>query len=556
MPSTVSISPIYGTGGDDVISGTVRSDVISARAGDDTAYGNNGNDEIWGGSGDDTLYGNNGNDVLYGSGGPNYVPASTFTMAEDYPITVTFGGETAGYRNSFGYYKLDTETGEILDTEIIWENASLSGSGGSLIQGVSSALLDVSAGETFGIFIVSNGYSYNNYAGLAAGQYEFRDADGSSASLDSTAPQLWHVADADGTQTQISAPQGIYHTAGYGDDVQINADGLEHTVGIMKVDVGTVTIGFEDLYGLGDEDFDDSVFTLDIGTVNASFLNAHYLLDSGEDEDDGEGDGPPVVVSSDNDILYGGTGSDELHGRSGDDQLYGGTGNDELHGGSGDDLLDGGTGNDVLYGNSGDDSIEGGSSNDILYGGSGNDTLSGGTATDTLHGNSGNDILDGGSGTDLLYGGSGDDQLSGGSGADELHGNSGNDTLDGNSGSDTLYGGSGDDILTGGSGADDLHGGSGNDTFFTGSGSDTVNGGSGIDTVDYSGEDAGMRIDLHAKRSTGGDSDTLVSIENAIGSDFDDYFRGDLRDNALDGGGCADIIRGNKGSDQLTGGSG
>jgi len=549
MPSTESISPIYGTGADDIISGTNRSDVISALAGDDYASGSQGNDEVWGGSGDDVLYGNNGNDVLYGSGGPNYIAAATFALNYDYPVTITFSGETAGYRNSLGYYKVDGTTQAITDVDIIWENASLEGSGGSLIQGVSSVSLDVSAGETFGVFIVSNGYSYNNYGSLTDGHYEFRDAEGARAALDSVNPALWYVA-ADGTETLINAPNGIYHTAGYDDDVQLNADNEVHTVGLLKADAGTITLGFEDLYGLGDEDFDDSVFTLDIGMQNALFLNAHY--NGGNDP----GSGTSGFIFTDNDYLSGGTGSDELYGRSGNDQLYGDSGADELHGGSGLDQLYGGTGNDLLYGNSGDDTLDGGSANDILKGGSGNDTLFGGTATDVLHGNSGDDILDGGSGVDTLYGGSGFDTLSGGTGADELHGNSGDDVLSGNSGSDVLIGGSGSDTLSGGSGADDLQGGSGNDTFITGSGRDIVNGGSGIDTVDYSGIDKGLRIDLHGKRTTGGDSDVLTSIENVIGSSGDDWFRGDLRDNALNGGAGDDILRGTKGSDLLTGGSG
>ena len=556
MPSTDPISPIVGTSLDDTIYGTNRSDVISGRAGDDVAYGSNGNDEVWGGSGDDVLYGNNGNDVLFGSGGPNFIPTSTFTLAEDYPVQVIFSGETAGYRNSFGYYKVDGETGAINGVDIIWENASLSGSGGSLIQGESSAYLDVGAGDTFGIFIVSNGFSYNNYNRLGDGAYEFRNADGSQATLESDDPQLWHVAE-DGTETQISAPQGIYHTAGYGDNVQLNRDDEVHTRGYVKTDAGHVKIGFEDLFRMGDRDFDDSVFTLDVGTANAQFINAHYNLGGGgEDLDPGDGETPTIPLFSDNDILYGGTGSDEIYGKSGNDRLYGENGTDELHGGSGADYLDGGMSNDVLYGNSGADELHGGTGADTLYGGSDSDTLNGGDSNDTLHGNSGDDTLNGDGGSDLLYGGSGNDVLNGGKSADELHGNSGNDQLYGGDAGDQLEGGSGNDYLNGGSGADVINGGSGNDDIVTGTGADVVNGGSGVDTVDYSDASKAMRIDLHGKRTTGGDSDSLISVENAIGSNFNDIFRGDLRDNDLDGGAGDDVLRGTKGADRLTGGEG
>lgn len=524
----IPMHPIVGTGADDTIQGSRRADVISGLAGDDVAYGHNGHDEVWGGSGDDTLYGNTGNDKLYGSGGPNLVNATTFTMAEDYEGSFVFEGETAGYRNSFGYYKIDSESGEISNVDIIWENASLQGSGGSLIAGVSSHPISISAGDIIGVFIISNGFSYNNFGALGdGGHYEFRNADGSIATLDSLNPALYHVGE-DGGETLMR--YHTYHTAGYGDHVGLNPDGIVHTTGILKTDMGTLTLGFEDLYNGGDRDFDDSVFTIDIGINNARFLNAHYNPDTGN--------GDRVVTVSDDDILYGGSGSDELYGHAGNDYLDGGTSNDELHGGSGDDILLGGDAVDLLYGNSGDDNLDGG------------------TGADVMHGNSGNDIMQGGTGADTMYGGSGDDIMRGGTGADRLEATSGNDSLYGDEGSDYLSGGSGDDFLYGGSGHDEIHGNSGNDFIMGGSAADTINGGSGSDTVSYADADRSVTIDLHGKRTAGGDSDTLISIENAIGSDHDDAFRGSSRDNVLDGGAGDDVIRGTKGADDLTGGSG
>lgn len=510
--ATAPVHTIIGTQEDDQLSGTNRSDVISGKAGDDIAYAQSGHDEVWGGSGDDTLYGQSGNDVLYGSGGPNVIDANLFTLAADYPVTITFDGETAGYRNSLGYYKVDSETGAITGVDIVWANASLQGSGGDLIQGVSQETLDVSGGDTFGVFIISNGYSYNSdffSRWDGTGNFEFRNADGTQATIDSVNPALIHVAE-DGTETQLL--HHAYHTAGYGDNVDLNPDGLVHTTGILKTDAGTLTLGFEDLYGGGDLDFDDSVFTLDIGIENARFLNAHFNPDVGQYS--GE------VTVSDNDVLYGGSGSDELYGRCGNDYLDGGSANDELHGGSGEDQLYGQSANDVLYGNSG---------NDVLYGGTG---------------------------ADDLHGGSGDDILYGGTGADTMAATSGNDILYGEAGADTMSGGSGDDQLYGGSGRDIINGNSGNDFIMGGGAADIINGGSGIDTVSYADAGRAMRIDLHGKRTAGGDSDQLTSIENAIGSDHDDVFRGSGRDNVLEGGAGDDVLRGTKGADDLTGGTG
>ena len=83
-----------------------------------------------------------------------------------------------------------------------------------------------------------------------------------------------------------------------------------------------------------------------------------------------------------------------------------------------------------------------------------------------------------------------------------------------------------------------------------------VDGGSGIDTVSYDYADSGVNIDLHRKKTTGGDSDTLKSVENAIGSDYNDSLRGNRLDNRLEGGSGNDVIRGMTGADVLIGGSG
>ncbi|MBL1419063.1 MAG: DUF4114 domain-containing protein, partial [Alphaproteobacteria bacterium] len=350
-----------GTSFNDVIHGTSMSDVISGGGGDDTIYGQSGNDEIWGGSGDDLLYGHAGNDVIYGSGGANYVQPTTIMIKNNYPVRVIFEGETAGYRNSFGYYKVSDE-GALYDVNIIWENASLQNSGGDLIAGQSDQYLNVTAGDQIGFFIVSNGFSYNDYASLETGSYEYRDAEGNAANISSTNPDLFHVAD-DGTITQIMVH--TYHTAGYGDNVSLNPDGILHTTGVLKTDMGTLTLGFEDLYNGGDMDFDDSVFTIDIGTENATILNAHYQeQNETDDQDTNNGDVPPLTPTDENDVLFGGSGADELWGKAGDDYLDGGSGTDEMHGGSGNDTMHGGSASDLIYGNSGDDTIYGGNSDD------------------------------------------------------------------------------------------------------------------------------------------------------------------------------------------------
>ncbi|MTI06403.1 DUF4114 domain-containing protein [Roseibium denhamense] len=531
---------MIGTNEDDTLNGTKHSDVMSGRFGDDLLKGHNGNDEVWGGTGDDTLYGNNGDDILYGSGGPNLVHVTSVEVANDYPVSVIFEGETAGYRNTFGYYKV-AEDGTITDVQFIWPNASLKHSGGDLIQGQSREYLDVQSGDKIAFFIVSNGYSLNGgYSGLDLenGSLKFLNADGSSATVGSEAPRLYHIAP-DGTQTLIK--YNPYHTAAYGETVGLNPDGILHTTGVLKTDAGTLTLGFEDLFNGGDRDFDDSVFTVDIGVANALLLNAHFTQDdAGTDPDPGTGNDLPPIVRTDNDLLMGGDGADELHGRSGNDRLYGENGHDDLHGGSGDDDLYGGSGSDDLYGNSG---------NDTLYGGQQDDNLNGNNGSDALFGESGNDTLNGGTGDDALDGGHGDDVLIGGSGDDVLTGGYGEDVLKGGAGNDHLYGGNQDD---------QLYGGHDDDTFYGDAGNDMMHGGRGNDTVDYSAFEVDLSISLHNKRAHGLEigTDTLKFIDNIQSGGGNDILKGSKGDNIIDGGAGNDQIRGLQGSDILSGGSG
>ncbi len=641
--------PVIGTGGDDNINTSSGGQVILTLAGDDNVDGGSGDDEIIGGAGDDTIYGGTGNDVINGGAGSRFMSLDDLTITESFQGQIIFEGEGAGYRNTLGSYVID-ENGNITGVTFHFANASSVGSGGDLIPGVSSSPVSLEAGQQLGFFIVSNGYNINNqYQGMdfSTGTLEFRDDNGNPANINDNSPTLWFVA-ANGTQTQIL--HNNYHSSsGANGDYNLNPDGVEHIVGLLTPANGTLRIGFEDLFGGGDHDFDDCVLTLYLGEVNtasapppsappANFTDNDELHGgdgndeihgkSGNDLIYGENHHDTIYSGSGDDIAYGGHGHDYIEGNSGDDQLYGGTGNDNILGGSGNDTiyggnyhdtLEGNSGNDVMYGQHGNDIMHGGSGNDtmrggmgqdtisgqsgddVIYGGSGSDIIDGGdghdvieggsggdiingsygndviygnsgfdiidgyNGEDTIHGGSGRDTITGGNGDDLIYGNSGRDILSGGndndtiyggSSIDEINGDSGNDNLYGGSGSDVISGGAGNDYISGGSGRDTLNGGSGDDFFETGTSRDTVNGGSGNDTVSYAAATSAVHINLHGKRTAGGDSDILYSIENAIGSDFNDFIKGSSADNILEGGLGNDTLRGLKGNDTLTGGSG
>lgn len=174
--------------------------------------------------------------------------------------------------------------------------------------------------------------------------------------------------------------------------------------------------------------------------------------------------------------------------------------------------------------------IDGGSSDDIIWSNAGNDTI---------NGRAGNDQIDGGPGNDLIRGGEDNDTLRGGDGNDTVQGDDGDDMLFGDAGTDTLQGGTGNDILAGGSG------------------DDTLDGGADIDTADYSLSPASVNASLATGTASDGFGgiDTLISIENLTGSEFDDVLTGEAGNNVLKGLGGADLLSGGAGDDTLDGGA-
>src|SRR5262249_46828468 len=137
-----------------------------------------------------------------------------------------------------------------------------------------------------------------------------------------------------------------------------------------------------------------------------------------------------------------------------------------------------------------------------------------------------------------------------------IHG--GNDTVITSGFGDTIY----DDpasapfTLTGSkpSGDDVIHAGGGNDTIFTGDGHNTYDGGDNTDTVDYSRATVAVRVNLETGTGQANGTDTLISIENVVGSDQGDNITGSSDDNVLKGGKGDDQLFGGDGRDTLYGG--
>jgi len=217
-----------------------------------------------------------------------------------------------------------------------------------------------------------------------------------------------------------------------------------------------------------------------------------------------------------------------------------------------------------MSGYAGADRINGYAGNDSLYGGDGNDRIWGGAGYDFISGDAGNDIISGGVGIDTAsYASAGaavavnlgisvaQDTLGGGidrlTSIENLVGSGFADQLTGNKGANGITGGGGDDTVIGLEGNDVLAGGDGNDL---------LDGGVGADTASYSDSSARVVVKLGivgAQKTGGGGTDTLVSIENAFGSDYDDKIVGSDGANIIWGGAGADSIAGGDGNDKLYG---
>lgn len=201
---------------------------------------------------------------------------------------------------------------------------------------------------------------------------------------------------------------------------------------------------------------------------------------------------------------------------------------------------------------------------------------SGTAAGETINGTSGDDLLAGAGGNDIIKGYAGNDSLIGNAGADRLLGGMGNDiyTIDSldtvveyaNSGTDTVIsrigytlGNNLENLQLAGTSNINGTGNSLGNVLSGNSGNNILNGKLGVDTVDYSLANTGIAVSLaiNTVQAIGANqgSDTLISIENLIGSYYNDTLTGSAGANKLSGSAGIDTLNGGGGNDTLNGGS-
>ena len=292
---------------------------------------------------------------------------------------------------------------------------------------------------------------------------------------------------------------------------------------------------------IGDEFVGIEMWDLDTDDL-VSWGTVNWTINLGSDASDDDFlyiDGF-FVDDGDMNVVYGASGID-LNGDDDLDITTAGIEDNETDGGDGDDTVSGAGSTATgaafptpitdLDGFLGDDTLTGGASQDTIFGGAGDDTVAGGV---------GDDLLDGGADTGVTT----DCSATGGDWVD-YSGSATGVTVNLTAGNAT---GEGLDTITdvenitGSAQGDTLTGEAGDNQIAPGLGDDKVDGAGGIDTADYSDATAAVTVDFTANTATGGSgNDTLTSIENAHGSDFDDTFVDQTdQDNVACGGGGND----------------
>lgn len=325
-----------------------------------------------------------------------------------------------------------------------------------------------------------------------------------------------------------ATPATVYNT-----DRIVVTGGTGHQEITLDIDDGPLAPGATDEPGNSDEievDIDLGGGTTDRVILYGSFDNERFRAsDAGVNLNAGETEGVDVdvvltgvevldVFASRGDDVVDATGYSKqvnVYGQAGYDTIYGGLGlalnlsrldggteDDVIHGGPGIDDMNGFYGNDKLYGNDGDDVFETGANADgadTLVGGAGIDSVTylprtkGVAITLDRRANDGEagEADNVGSDIENLTGSKGVDRINGNGKANTIRGLDAGDVLNGKGGDDRLEGDDGNDTLTGGPGSDAMYGGIDNDSLVAADGGtyDLADGGSGTDSCNCDGAD-------------------------------------------------------------------
>jgi Ca2+-binding RTX toxin-like protein len=598
----VNLTTGTGNGGDaegDTLKGIENligsnfNDTLTGDAGGNTLDGGDGDDILSGGAGADALLGGKGNDT---SDYSNSTAAVTVNLA----TAIGSGGDAEGDK----YASIENVTGSKFDDQLFGDAGS-----NTLDGGAGNDLLSGGAGADK--IIGGLGSDTADYSGSIAA-VNVSLVSGSGTGGDAQGDVLSGIENLNGSKFNdvLIGDAGVnVLSGGYGDDLLVGGKGDD----VLDGGEGRDTADFSGSEACLNVDLTTGVAISHIKETDKLISIENVIGTKWGDNFRGDKNANNLFGLDGNDRFFGSGGGDFYDGGEGRDWLdyrfstenvkvslqtglgYGGLAEgdtfkniENLRGGSGDDYLAGDKFSNIIYDGAGSDTVEAGAGNDIIYSVGGYDRLDGGEGIDTVtYADSWDRVvvnLETGIGQ---YGAASRDtlvnveNLTGTRFDDTLIGDAGKNTLKGGGGQDTLKGGAGDDILIGGQSADKLQGDDGADTAsytnaHTGvtlslAKGGTVNAdssqdgrqplhvdpdncpesfatGDGTDYVDASYTTVGGVTD-----ATG---DTYVSIENVLGSAWNDKITGDDNINRLNGGAGNDVLDGAGGNDYLIGGLG
>ncbi|BCM26284.1 calcium-binding protein [Methyloradius palustris] len=612
---------IYGAAGGQEIHAGAGYDLVVAGSGNDTVYGDAGNDTLRGGVGNDYLDGGTGNDLLEGGLGGDTLIGGAGTDTATYvnagsAVTVNLTDNvynTSTNSNNITNLLTTPQVGEALnDVFNSVENVTGSAYNDLIIGDAAANYLAGGDGDDTLEGMAGNdtldGGAGNNTASYAHAGVVSNVGVGVVATL-TTLSDVTPTGDAAGdVYINIQNLQGsAFNDKLIGDannNILSGGDGNDTLEGMG----GNNTLN-------GGNGSDTASYAHADAAVTASLVTNTGNIAGGLGSDVYSSI-ENLEGSSFNDLLTGDVNANLLSGGAGNDTLIGGGGADTLRGGNGTDTASYATSTSAVVVNL-NDNTEGFVNNTLAVTQVGDalnnqfnsiENVTGSSFDDYLIGNSSANLLNGGDGNDTLEGignsiATGGDTMNGGvdtgisnNTVTYLHATAAvNASLTTNTGTITgfatdtfiniqnLTGSANNDVLTGNNSSNILRGGDGNDTLQGLGGSDTLDGGTGTNTANFAAATNGVVVNLDTGNTTvfdgatvnygtaadapfsqdgiGGGSvgnDTLIRIQNVVGTAYSDSITGSSAANLLQAGAGNDTLEGIAGvvGDTLDGGDG